>query len=85
MRYEELNSFELRHAQAILSLVIFQSILGAEWAYGTVQHILPPAPSLLYVTFHSAGIEWLEQLETTKQLVRHGHDCAPVIEFSAVL
>lgn len=50
-----------------------------------VQHVLSVIPGLLDVALQCTRIQRLQQLEATQKLPRDGHDCAPVVELSAIL
>lgn len=53
--------------------------------YGAVEHTLPLMSSLFDVTLQRTRIQRFEQLEAAEELIRYGHDGAPIVKLAAVL
>lgn len=53
--------------------------------YRAVENTVSLVSTFLDMAFKSARIKRLEELKAAEQLARNGHDCPPVVEFSAIL
>lgn len=79
------SSFEDTGWQAMVMSVCACVSICKLHTYRTVEHILPFVATLLNVSFQGRGVQWLEQFEAAQQFPGYGHDCAPIVEFTAVL